>query len=128
MPRTDTLLHRWFDEVWNQGREDTIDEMMATDCSGHGLIDENGNKVSNKAEFKRYWRKLRSEFPDIRVEIHDALTDGDRIATRCVVKATHAASGKPIEFAGITIIHSRNGQFIDAWNHYEFHKLQAQLA
>lgn len=23
----ETLLHRWFEEVWNQGRENTIDEL-----------------------------------------------------------------------------------------------------
>ena len=28
MPEYPTLLHRWFDEVWNQKREEAIDEMM----------------------------------------------------------------------------------------------------
>jgi hypothetical protein len=26
-----TLIHRWFDEVWNHGREDTVDELFALD-------------------------------------------------------------------------------------------------
>ena len=31
------LVRRWFDEVWNQGREDTIDELLAATAIAHGL-------------------------------------------------------------------------------------------
>ena len=27
-----TILHRWFEEVWNQGRAELIDEMIAPDA------------------------------------------------------------------------------------------------
>jgi predicted ester cyclase len=128
MPTNENLLERWFEEVWNKGREDAIDEMMETDCRGHGLVDETGKEVSNKADFKRYWKSLRGQFPDVRVEVHDALTDGDRIAVRCLVKGTHAASGKPIEFAGISIAHCRDDKLVEAWNHYDFDKMWSQLA
>ena len=37
MPEYPTLLHRWFDEVWNQQREEAIDEMMTEDVVIHGL-------------------------------------------------------------------------------------------
>ena len=28
----DTLIHRWFEEVWNQGRESLIDELTTEDA------------------------------------------------------------------------------------------------
>jgi hypothetical protein len=31
------LVHRWFEEIWNKGREAAIDEMLANDCAVHGL-------------------------------------------------------------------------------------------
>ena len=31
-----TLIRKWFDEVWNQGREETIDAMCAKDAIGYG--------------------------------------------------------------------------------------------
>ena len=30
-------LTRWFDEVWNRGNADTIDELLAPDATLHGL-------------------------------------------------------------------------------------------
>ncbi len=33
------LLRRWFDEVWNQGHAEAIDEMFAADGVAHGLSD-----------------------------------------------------------------------------------------
>jgi len=34
------LVQRWFDEVWNKGRADAIDEMWAPDAVVHGLSDD----------------------------------------------------------------------------------------
>ena len=36
------LIHRWFEEVWNKGREEVIDELFAADGIAHGLADESG--------------------------------------------------------------------------------------
>ena len=33
------ILHRWFEEVWNNGRTEVIDEMIAPDTIAHGLED-----------------------------------------------------------------------------------------
>jgi hypothetical protein len=33
------LVQRWFDEVWNRGRVDAIDELLAPDSVVHGLGD-----------------------------------------------------------------------------------------
>jgi hypothetical protein len=30
------LIRRWFEEVWNNGRMETIDEMASPDVVGHG--------------------------------------------------------------------------------------------
>ena len=33
------ILHRWFEEVWNNGRAERIDEMIAPNGIAHGLED-----------------------------------------------------------------------------------------
>ena len=32
-----TILHRWFEEVWNNGRAELIDEMIAPNDIAYGL-------------------------------------------------------------------------------------------
>ena len=33
---TNTILHCWFEEVWNKGRAELIDEMIAPEAIAHG--------------------------------------------------------------------------------------------
>ncbi len=43
--QNDTILHHWFEEVWNKGRREVIDEMLSPDAIAHGLTDAKGNEV-----------------------------------------------------------------------------------
>jgi hypothetical protein len=45
-----TIMKRWFEEVWNQGRESAIDELSLDDVPGHGLKSADGSEVRGKIE------------------------------------------------------------------------------
>ena len=90
--RVSTLVHRWFGEVWNQGREDTIDELFAAEGVGHGL-GEGGAAVHGPAGFKPFARNLRSALPDIQIRIADTIVQGDKAVVRVTVEGTHLGEG-----------------------------------
>jgi hypothetical protein len=52
----DTLIHRWFEEVWNQGRESLIDELTTEDAVSHGLSTAEGDQVRGPATFRPFYR------------------------------------------------------------------------
>ena len=124
--KANTLLHRWFDEVWNKGREDAIDEMMAKDCVVHGLADEHGKQLLGSAPFKAFYNNLRSEFSTIQIDVADILVDRDLMAARCVVTGTHK-SGNPVNFGGVAIGRVKNGRIVEGWNHFDFHVMRQQF-
>ena len=128
------LIHRWFEEVWNKGREEAIDEMFAEGAVAHGLVGEDGQELRGPSDFKPFFRRFRDAFPDIQVVIEDCVTEGDRAAARCRVIASHtggglgvAATNKPVEFTGMTIVRVQNGQIIEAWNNFDFLSLNQQI-
>ncbi|MDR3404280.1 MAG: ester cyclase [Chthoniobacter sp.] len=135
MPDQNThLLKSWFEEVWNKGREEAIDELAAPNMIAHGLLDAQGQEISSVGKFKVFWRQFRSAFPDIRIAIEDALADGDKVMVRCTVWATHqgdglglAATKKPVKFTGMVIARIRNGQLVEAWDNWDFLSLYQQL-
>ena len=88
----ETVLHRWFEEVWNQGRESSIDELMADGALIHGIATPNGKPMRGAADFKPFHRQFRAAFPDMRITVEDMLVDGDKLAARCSVTATPSAS------------------------------------
>ena len=128
------LLHRWFEEVWNQGREDAIEEMFAEDGIAHGLADETGAPLRGTSAFREFHRKFRGAFPDIVVTVEDTVVEGDKVAGRCSVRAVHAgdhlgfaATQMPMEITGMTIVRVENGKIAEAWNNFDFMSMFQQL-
>ena len=129
-----TLIKRWFHEVWNKGKADAIDEMFAAEGIVHGLADGSGDPVRGPAGFKAFHAAFRGAFPDLVIEVEDTVSEGDKVAARCVVRGQHegnsfniAATHAPIEITGITIVRIENGQIVEAWNNFDFMSLYKQL-
>ncbi|MCA1566652.1 MAG: ester cyclase [Acidobacteria bacterium] len=128
------FIRRWFEEVWNKGREEAIDEMFAEDGVAYGLADETGAPLRGPSGFKPFFRNFRGAFPDIEVIVEDTVAEGDRVAARCTLRATHAGDGlgfaatqKPMEITGIAIVRVRDGRIVEAWNNFDFMGMFQQL-
>jgi steroid delta-isomerase-like uncharacterized protein len=128
------LIRRWFEEVWNQGRADTIDELVDDNIVIHGLADKDDNVVEGVHAFREFHRQFHGAFPDMAITVEDVIAEGDRVAARCSVRAKHtgetlgiAASNFPVEFDGIAIVKIKDGKFVEAWNNFDFLKMNRQL-
>ena len=132
--RYETIAHRWFEEVWNQQREDVIDALMHEDCIAHGLTDETGRELRGPAGFKSLFRAFTQAYPDIHVTVNETVSEGDRVVARCTVTGTHTGDGigvaptqRPIEFTGLVLIRVKDGKFIEGWNQFDFMNMYQQL-
>ena len=128
------LIRRWFEEVWNKGREDAIDEMFAADGVAHGLTEEGDKTLRGPEQFKPFHRTFRSAFPDLEVVVEDTIAEGDKLAARCTVRGKHqsdslgfAATGLSTDFTGITIVRIERGKIVEAWNNFDFMRMYKQL-
>jgi steroid delta-isomerase-like uncharacterized protein len=130
----DTIQHHWFEEVWNKGRAEVIDELLDPDVIAHGLVDRAGNEVRGAADFKAFYESFRGAFPDIRVTVEDTVSEGDKIVARCRVQATHSgdslgfsATNKPVEFSGMCMLRVKDGKIVEAWNSFDFLTMFQQM-
>jgi predicted ester cyclase len=128
------ILTRWFAEVWNQGNEAAIDEMLSPDAIIHNLLDGNGDEISGIAEFKVMFRAFRSALSDLNVIVEDELTVGDKSAARCVIHAVHTGNGLPrtplqrqIHFTGMCMVRVKDGKIVESWNHFDFETMYQQM-
>jgi steroid delta-isomerase-like uncharacterized protein len=129
-----TLAHHWFEEVWNKGRAEAIDEMFAEDAIAHGLGDAGGNELRGPADFKPFFYSFRAAFPDIQVTVEETVSEGDRLAARCTVTGTHAGEGigfaatnQPVTFTGMCMLRIKDGKIVEAWNNFDFMSMFQQL-
>jgi len=128
------LLRRWFDEVWNKGRADAIEEMFDEDGIAHGLSDDPANPIRGPQNFKPFHTTFREAFPNMVIVIEDMIAEGDKVAARCSVRGRHegdflekAATQSPVEFTGIAIVRVANGKIVEAWNNFDFMTLHRQV-
>lgn len=134
MAEYESLIHRWFEEVWNNQSEDAIDEMLTEDGIVNGLNDADGNPLRGPEGFKTLHRAFLSAYPDLKITVEDTVSDGDKIAARCTVRATHSGEGlgvlptdQPVEFTGMAIVKIKDGKIVEAWNEFDFMKMYSQV-
>src|ERR1041384_5270698 len=113
------MIRRWFEEVWNQGRREVIDEMF-----GPEIILHDGDVVSKGPEaFKVFFDRMRASVSDIKVTAEEAISEGDLTCLRWSVTMRHSgdgmggvpASGKQLRTTGMTMVRFANGAFSEAW-------------
>jgi len=128
------LFRRWFEEVWNKGRADAIDEMFDAEGVAHGLSDASGAELRGPGHFREFQRSFRDAFPDIRVTVEDVIAEGDKVAGRCTARATHrsdslgfATTDREVDFGGMCIARVRDGKIVEAWNNFDFLTMYQQL-
>jgi len=116
------LIRRWFEEVWNQGREATIDELFSADGIAHGLGDTEAD-VRGPEQFKLFVRILRGSFADLHISVEDVIAENDTVVARVRLEGTHtgdglglAPTGNRVRVAGIAVVRFANGQAVEAWN------------
>jgi steroid delta-isomerase-like uncharacterized protein len=117
------LARRWFEEVWNQRRDDTMDEMLSPNCAG--FIESHGD-ITTPDEFKAVRAKFLEAMPDLSLTVEDAIAEGDKVVVRWRAKATHRGpglgtepTGCACEFRGLTWLEFENGKIVRGWDGWD---------
>lgn len=119
------LVVRWFEEVWNQGRRETIFELLAP----NGVLHDGGTVIRGPEEFATlFYDRMRAEFTDFHVTPGTALAENDLVSLRWTARCHHKATNKDTTVTGISIVRVQDGQFVEAWQNWDEASLAAQLA
>lgn len=113
------LMGRWFEEVWNCRRDETIDELLAPNCVGQM----EGAEVSSGEVFKAQRAMLLEAFPDLRLVIEEIAVEGDNAIARWQLLGTHRgsalgvpATGLDVATRGMTWFKFNEGRIVHGWD------------
>ena len=120
-----TLLNRWFNEVWNHENEALIEELMTEDAIVHDLGTEDAPRGAEG--FKIFYRGFREQFTNINIEVTEVVTQENFETARCIVQATDRSSNTPVTFTGICMARIEGGKIDEAWNEFNFLSMYQQL-
>ena len=119
------LMRRWFQEVWNEGRIQTVYELLSPDAVATGQ--RGGDKeLRGPEEFVKFMKEIRGAFADIRVKVEDVFGAGDKVVLRWSAIMTHTgdtlglpASGRTVRSRGITIARIVDGKIVEGWDNWD---------
>lgn len=122
---TISLMTRWYREVWREGKNETIYELVAPDASLHGQIAPNV-EIKGPEGFIAFAENIRNTFPDTEITVEDIFAVDDKVAARWVATGTHSGhglgvppSGKRIQITGITIARFKDGKIVEGWDNWD---------
>jgi len=119
------LMRRWFQEVWNDGRIQTVYDLLAPDGVAKGQRGAE-TEIRGPEEFARFVGEIRGAFPDIKVAIEDILAADDKVVVRWSAVMTHLgnalgipATGKTVHSRGISIARIVGGKIVEGWDNWD---------
>jgi steroid delta-isomerase-like uncharacterized protein len=122
---------RFFDEAWNKGNLEVIDEICAEGFVGHDPLMGDADRETAKQRIAAY----REAFPDLQISVEEIFAAGDRVVTRWTAQGTFqnammglqptGQKGDPIE--GIGIDRMEDGKIAEAWGQWDTMKFMQNI-
>lgn len=92
-----SILHRFWEEVFNENKLAAIDELFAPNWAYH---EAGGQEVHGPEELKQFLSMYFSALPDFHADVKDLIAEGDKVASRAICSGTHIGELMGIPPAG----------------------------
>jgi predicted ester cyclase len=103
------IARRYFDEILNKGSAPAIDSLVAPDV----VFRNPPVVVKGIDDFRKLVAALRTTFPDLHFTLQDELAEGNKVATRWVMRGTQGT--RKMDVSGMDIFLIENGRIKEIW-------------
>ena len=107
MSEQEEVVRRFIDAL-NRRDFDVVDEVLDDDLVFHGG---SFGDINGREPFKEFAAPFFVAFPDLRLELHDLIADGDRVAVRFTSSGTHNGDFSGIPPTGIAVRFTEQPQY-----------------
>ncbi len=125
------MARRLVEELFNTGRLELADEVLAEDYVDHSP---SHPELTGTENIKRAVHEWRAAFPDTLNVIDDLVAEGDRVAVRWTTYATHLdefigipATGNRIAVTSFGIFRLSGDKVIESWDTFNVVEMMQQL-
>ena len=124
-------MQRLYNEVFNTGNLEMLREFATPDFVDHNPDPGQGGTVEGVIEG---FRTFRVAFPDLRMDVRDLISEGDRVVARVTMSGTHRgdlmgipASGKKVAVELIDIVRFQGDKAAERWGQYDTMSFMQQI-
>ena len=125
------VLRRNIEDLWGGGDAELIAQLYAPDVTDQLPVP---GQAGGHDGLRDVLRVFRDAFPDLRMQLHGVLAEGDRAVDFWTFRGTHhgelmgvPATGRTVEFSGIDVARLVDGRVTQLWHVEEMLRLRDQL-
>ena len=125
MSVADTVIRRWFLELWNKGKIELFPQLAHPDVVFY-TIGTQGEQLVGLKGFHKLYDPLRAAFSDIAFVVEETIESGDSAAVRWSCTMKHVgdqmgvrASGRTVRISGMGFVHFRDGKVTKVWDEWD---------
>ncbi|HOQ98650.1 MAG TPA: ester cyclase [Anaerolineae bacterium] len=123
MEKNQEIVRRFYEAVFNQGNTAAVEELVAPNFVDHSPFP---GQAPDRAGLSQFVTTFRTPLPDLKVEVEDTISQGDKIAVRWKARATHKgtflqipSTGKQVTISGIDIMRIADGKIVEHWGYQD---------
>ena len=124
-------IRKFVREFKNKDNMDIVDELF-TKTFRHHMKDP--RLPPGREALKFIGRSVFEAFPDVKANIEDLLSDGDKVVERTMASATHKGgfngvppTGKPVVWTELHVYRFENGKIAELWSEIDFLGIMTQI-
>jgi predicted ester cyclase len=126
-----TIVKRFLTELWEEGNQDIIEEVLAENYVDHGLPE---GLPPNREGFREFADMYLSAFSDLDTSAEDVITEGDKAVLRWSARGIHKGelmnippTNKRVEMTGINILRFSGDKVVESWSEFDQAGMLQQL-
>ncbi len=129
------IVRRFVEEVQGQHRLDLVEELMDRQMIDH-FYETRGMPLPEDAveAFKHFYSGMLAAFPDLHVEVHEIIAEGDKVVTYKTFHGTHRGAfqgigptGRRIAVDVMDIFRLAHGKMVEHWAVVDWMGLMRQI-
>ena len=126
------VIHRLFEDVFNRGDVDVIDEIVAENVIGHDATSD--EPKHGRASVKQVAILFRTAFPSAHYPLADLIAEEDKVVARWGLQGIHQAefmgvapTQRAVKVTGIVIYRLAVQKIVEYWGNFDTLGLMRQL-
>lgn len=130
--RNKAIVHRFLEEVMNQRDVTAAAAICSPDIVWHGG---SMGEAADLANFQNRLRSIFHSFPDLSVEVHDIIAEGDRVAVRLTLRGTQLGhfrgvppTRRSITSSAMNTFRIADNRIVEEWWQHDLLGLMQQLS
>ena len=115
------IVRRWIEEGYNAGNLNVLEESVAENVVMHGQPGAEGT-IQGREAYVEWAAGVNKALPDQKIEIHEVVSEGNLVAARVTLTATHEGqlgdippTGESFVVEALALIRVEEGRIAEKW-------------